>query len=473
MQKKSSRFKQLTEILNVNSEKRIYLIVIFISILIGILSAIFYYNETPSGDASYYFNAASLIKKNISNLLISRRIGVVESLNAIIQGLAFKLPGNDFVAVYILQILAYTVTALFIFKLATKIIGQAGAFITLGFYWINYHNWFQIYNFKPGVWVNLFLIFTFYYAFLIFQEPEKRKNYVLIGISAALLLLTDLRYLPHISIIFFMFIFARGIIFSRIKNIVLSVVIMIILISPWNIRQSMVFNKFVFISDLNMVTISSILNSKNYRSLTNHTYQLVNLDEDEFQNRFWGICDTLKLTPGELIYSRIEAKKISLNSQKVLINEKYLNLLEQGIFTREQIEKIIYKEDNRSKCIKLLKRAVAFWAPFKLKYSYDPLSEYKVFVPPASTTNNINRFLTLGILLPFFVVGIIALFIEKNLFGITLTWVFIIHTFVHILTWIEWRYILPILPLITIVALYGIKKIWVVILSMKFVENFS
>jgi hypothetical protein len=71
------------------SKKRIGIFVFLSTFLVGVLSSYFYYNELPIGDATYYFNAASLIKENITYLLISPRIGVVESFNAIIQGLLF------------------------------------------------------------------------------------------------------------------------------------------------------------------------------------------------------------------------------------------------------------------------------------------------------------------------------------------------------------------------------------------------
>jgi 4-amino-4-deoxy-L-arabinose transferase-like glycosyltransferase len=441
------------------SKKRIGIFVFLSTFLVGVLSSYFYYNELPIGDATYYFNAASLIKENITYLLISPRIGVVESFNAIIQGLLFFLPGSDFFNVYVLQIIIYSLTGLFIYKLAEKFIGRLGGLITFGFYLINYNNWLYIYNFKPGVWVNFILILTVYCSYLVFQKPDKLKNYLLTSVFSALLLLTDLRYLPHLMFIYFMFLFTHTAVLVKIKNIFFSAAVIILLISPWIIRQSLVFDKFVFISDLNTVTINGVFNTERYQSLSNNTDALVQLSEEDFNERFWELSDSLNLTPGEMIYARAEAKKTIINNHNIQLKEKYAKLISDKVFTEEQIASIIQKEESHPGWIKRLKRAAYLWAPFKMKYSYDPLSTYKNFIPPASKTNNLNRFLTLGILLPFLLFGIFFLFKEKNIFGITLTGIFIIHTLIHILTYVQWRYMLPVLPLITLVSIFGAMKI--------------
>jgi hypothetical protein len=434
---------------------------VFLSaIFVGICSGFFYYNKSPVGDATYYFNAANLIKESFANLLSSPRIGVAESLNAIIQGLVFRFPGNDFFGVYFLQIIIYSLTGLYIFKLADKFTGRLGGLLTLGFYLINHNHWVHIYNFKPGVWVNLFFILTIYYAYLVFQQPEKRKNYLITGVFSALLLLTDLRYLPHLLFMYFMFLFTRVSLNQKIKNIALSAVIILILISPWIIRQSMVFNRFIFISDLNTVTINGVLNTERYRSLSDHMGSLAYLTENEFNTRFWELSDSLGLTPGELIYARAETKKSVLNAQNVPLHEKYSELIEKKIFTEEQITSIIYKEESRPVWIQRLKLAAYFWAPFKFRYTYDSLSTYKTFLLPASLTSNLNRIMTLGVLIPFLLLGLFFLIKERNLFGITLAGVFVIHTLVHVLTYVQWRYMLPVLPLVTMVAVFGFNEIY-------------
>jgi hypothetical protein len=185
---------------------------------------------------------------------------------------------------------------------------------------------------------------------------------------------------------------------------------------------------------------------------------LAHLSEDEFNDQFWDLQENLKLTPGELIYARGAAKKTILNAQNVEVSEKYSDLINKKVFTEEQISSIIQREEKRPVWIQRLKLAVYFWAPFKLNYTYNPLSTYKTFLPPASLFNNLNRILTLGILLPFLFLGLFFLLKKRNLFGITLAGIFAIHTLVHVLTYVQWRYLLPVLPLITIAAIYGARS---------------
>ncbi len=438
------------------------LICIFIiCLLIGALSGFKYYNESPTGDAGYYYRAALLLEEHFANLFHSPKIGVIESFNVVFQGIVFKLPGNEFLNVYALQIIIFSITGVLIFSLTRKFIGILGATVTVLFYIINYRHWAHIYNFKPGVWVNLFIVLTLYYAFLVFKNPDNRKNYIWIGVFSAFLLLTDLRYLPHLMFMYFTFLFSQACFSQKHKNISISVGVLIVLITPWVIRQSIVFDRFVFISDYNTLTIHRAFDTPPYRSLTDYSDTLAGIEQDEYEERFWELSESLGLSPGQLIYAWAQTRSARINASDIPISEKYKDIISANIFTEEEIASIIEHKENQSWLLKRINRASSLWSPFRFSYRYDPLHRNGTFLSPASTLNNFNRIATIGIFLPFMLVGLFYIIKRINMFGIVLMGFFVSHTVVHALTSVQWRYMLPILPFVTMVAFYGANELWV------------
>ncbi len=425
---KSNIFKNILNYLNTLPENRIILFIFIASILIAIISGFKYYDRAPSGDATYYYNAAKIIKEKPIGWVSDKKIGVLESLNAIIQGYLILLPGDDFINVYIFQILLYAITSILIYLTSRHLLKPVPSLVVILFYLFNNKHWEGIYNFKPAVWVNLFLIFCIYESFQIVREPQK-KYFILLGISSGLLLLTDLRYIPHLFLIYFVLLFVKKGFCLNLKSIFMSILLAILIITPWVIRQSIVFNKFVLVSDIHQISIEHILNSSRIQELYEHKF-LSNLSEEEFNNKFWEICDSLDLSPGELIYAR------NLNINRGTSLELKSNLL------------LIY-----------LKRALFFWEPFRFSYEFDPYWQEAKIYPPAGLLSNINRIVFFGSLLPFFIVGLILLWRRKIFYAAISTGILFSHTIVHMLTYLQWRYMLPVLPLITIIAIYGIVEI--------------
>jgi hypothetical protein len=461
-------FKELIAKFNQISDNRIGIIVFSLCTILGFLSGLFYFNVLTYGDEFYYYETAKLLKSDFGLLLSTPRIGVTESLNAIIQGAIMLIPGNDFWNVYFIQIIVFSLTGFFIYKLGALFIGKYGALATIFFYMINNYHWAHIYNFKPGVWVNFFLILTLYFAFKEIKEPNRLKFSILIGIFSSLLLLTDLRYLPHLLLIYVFLLLGYTPFKIRVRNFLLSILVLILTLAPWIIRQSIVFDKFIFVSDINTITIKKVLNTKSYQRLEEYASLLEPLSDDKFEAQFWILRDSLKITPGELIYARGNIN-IKENENKST-EEKYANMIAAGTYTKNKIENIIDKKENQNYIRQFLNYAIYLWAPFKFNYSYEPLV-LNNFLPPASKGNNINRIITLGILLPFLLIGGSTLIYKKSKFGTLLVSLFIIHTLIHALTWVEWRYLLPILPLVTMVAVYGIIILYNYFSEIKSAED--
>jgi len=109
----------------------------------------------------------------------------------------------------------------------------------------------------------------------------------------------------------------------------------------------------------------------------------------------------------------------------------------------------------------------SYWRPFNFR-GYFSGNGFR-YIEPWSLRLNIVSILQYGLLLPFFIIGLVLLFFRRNNNGIFLVSIVFIHSFIH--TFIAWgipRYRYPIDAIIIIVAIWGIFE------SIKiFKKNFS
>jgi len=431
------------------------LIVFILAFCIGFISWFHFANLPITGDATYYYHVANIIKDNPANLFTSPNIGILESLNAIIQGFLFLLPGNDIATVFLFHLVLYSLTAVFIFKLANGSLGKIGAIIVLVFFLINHKHWYHIYIFKPGVWVNFLLSVVIYCAYLIYQKSENKRYWIFYGIFTGLLFLQDMRYIPHIGILTLFLIFKTKPLLLYVKRVLLMFVVMLLVITPWIIREYAVFDRFILISDLNTITIHKAFNTSYYRELANYFDFFKNLSDEEFDSKFYKLSDSLNLTPAQLIFAR-ESGKV-LQARKQNINPHHQKLIDKSILSQEQIKQMVEKEENKSKLRQRIEYGLLLWKPFQFKYTYEPMTVSKVITSPWSTLSNLNRMITVGILIPFFIIGMFIIFKRKDFFWIAMFIVLVIHTLIHAFTYSAPRYLLPLLPYYTIISAMGLK----------------
>ncbi len=439
-----------------NNIKQKY-VFIFLTGLIIVSIPWFYFANLPiEGDSTHYFNGAKLIRIDISNLFNDKRIGIVEPLNLVFQGLIMYLPGNRIANVYFFQLIIYALTGVFIFKLTLQLLSEKYAWVVLVFYLINHAHWKFAYNFKPGVWVNFLLSLVLYYSFQILKENKNKKYFILFSVFAALLMLTDFRYSPHLILIIFLVLFSeKKMIYALRKGSVIFFV-MILILTPWTIRQYYVYNRLLLISDLNTMTIHMALNTEKFKSLSKYTFYLNKLPQKEFDVNFMKIADSLNLTPGELIYSKVFATQSKNKDVKFYYNNpQHEFLIKKGVLTRNQVNYLIKQGEGKSKLYLLLLKGLSIWQPFQFNYVYLPWRSDKMISPPWSWKSNINRIITVGIFLPFLLIGIFYSFIKKHKFFIIIFIILLIHTFIHALSWATTRYLLTVLPYITILSLFG------------------
>lgn len=441
-------------------ERHVFLLILLAGLLVATLSGSLFYNETPKGDNSYYYKAANVVKDEPLGWVDSEDIGVVESLNAIVQGYGMLLPGNDFQNVYLIQIIVFALTGLMIYKTARCLLGRMPSLAAVLLFLLNNRHWQHIYYFKPGIWVNLFLISCVYAMFRIVAQPRETKAWVLLGLCSGLLLLTDLRYLPHLALAYLVLLFIRDSFRAKAGRLALAILLAALVITPWVARQSLLHDKFILISDLQGLTFDRALNTPRWQDFQNKRDRwmvLATIPEEEFSLRYRELADSLELTPGELMSARRSASR---KGEWGAANTNQ-EMVASGAPRDAELARAREKYNQWPKLARMLRSAAIFWEPFRFHSSFELNSGGGFFYEPASLTSNLNRFFFLGLLLPFLVIGLVALGKTNAVAAAIATAILVVHTFVHAYVALAiWRYMLPLLPLVSIVAIFGAKNLY-------------
>jgi hypothetical protein len=417
---------------------------------IGLLSGLYFSKFRIEGDAQYYYNSANLIKQDFLNLLNNRNIGITESLNAIFQGILFLLPGNDIWSVYIFQVCIFALTGLIIYKTGLFFLPEKWTLLVVLFFCLNNKIWHMIYSFKPDIWCIFFVSWCFYIVLITAKEPTKRRNWIISGISFGLLLLLDMRFIPYMILLFCFLLFCVKPFSAVLTKIWIIPLLAFLTITPWLIRQYFVFNKVILISELKTLMVSKAMNTPYYNHVIEKKYLIAGLSEHDAFN----VGNKIGLSPSEVIFIR-EGLIIDSAQNKEWCYKHYEPYIKSGVLSILQIEKMIAREEAKPGWIKRLEYGLSIWVPLNLRYHYMPLTVFREIAPPYSLLNNINRIIFIGLLIPFYLIGVLFAYRSREWGLLVITVILIVHTAIHAFTYVDQRYLLPVLPLFTVTALYG------------------
>ena len=206
------------------------------------------------------------------------------------------------------------------------------------------------------------------------------------------------------------------------------VIVVIVLMIPWTVRNYKVYNKPVILTT----------------QTTGFTDRIFGYDSNESNEYAASMYINLKLESSAIdsIKNGDTLDYIRLNTQKLIKSG-----LDDGHYPYNYnlIEKWYY--NFRS-----------FWEPVRFTGYYSG-SGY-VYRGPWSWKHNISEGLTFGLLLPFFLIGGFLTLKRKNRYGIFLLVIIFIHTFLHVvLTYVVPRYRIPIDAFVIIIAFYGLNEV--------------
>ena len=228
------------------NQKNIYLYIFVISAVSRIFIAYFYGDRGLENEWGilaknlYNFNSFSIIKFNdlfVPNLWMPPIYGYFVYVHALIFGL------NENLAAYVIctQIIISSITPIIFYKIISKFFSQnlslIGGFIFSLFPLIVYSS-SQI----SSVSLYQFLFLAFIYLFLNLTNLKSYKNFIIIGFLAGILILTRRDFvLIYIFSLFYLFLFLK----INLKKIIYIVLVTVITISPYLIRNYIAFDKII------------------------------------------------------------------------------------------------------------------------------------------------------------------------------------------------------------------------------------
>jgi hypothetical protein len=398
---------------------KIHILLFFLVIVISLLFFNRYYQEELGGDASGYWHFARQIAENPLFIINSPDFGQLEPVHNVIIGLIYMLPGNPRINLAILQILSFFFILIILYNLSLEFGSTLFAFLVVFWTLTSYRFYVFIWNPARDIWVFFFVTILFYFAYRYFQKTDM-KNLVFFALIAGIVLLTDMRYFAHIGLLGILFLFIPSIsAMQKVKRTGLLCVIIMSVIFPWIYRQYQVFGEWMFISKFRCEMFTKFLNKDKYKSTIHYS-----------------------------------GEQKSIKRSIAYLEEQ----VDQGNLDRELYEKLMRRDQYyfKNKGVGILVKTFEFWRPFNFGYFMMPLVSRKSIRKPWSLQHNLDGILHIGILFPFFLVGVFQIFRIRNLFLIMLTVMIAGHTIMHVLTYVQERYRLIIIPYFFIIGFYGL-----------------
>ncbi len=399
-----------------------YLIIFFLSIIVAIVFFNRYFETEITGDAIRYWNHSEQIALKPSHIFNSPEFGHLEPIHNIIFGFIRMLPGNDRINLGIIQAILFGTILLLLYKFTLNFGNSLFAFFVVFWTFTCYRFYEYVWNPNRDIWVFYFVTTLFYFAYQ-YNKKKDLKNLVWFSIVSGIVLLTDMRYMAHIGLLMLLFLFIPKIrFFNKIKRTFLIVVLIGAIIFPWIYRQYKVFDEWMFISKFRSELFTKVFNKKDYSNTIHHWAE-----------------------------QRGEQKS----------REQLLEQIENGTLDKSVYDRIMKKDNyyNKHKLIGRIAKAGAFWKFCSFDYFMMPLVNKKSIRVPWSLQHNLDGILHIGILIPFFIIGVFFSFKTKNYFFIMLVIMLIGHTFLHVFTYVQERYRLIIIPYYFIIGFYGLFNI--------------
>ena len=303
------------------NQKNLFLSIFFISVLSRSIIAYFYGDRFLENEWAilvknlYNFGHFSLLTFDdlfLPNLWMPPVYGYFIYLHALIFGLNEKLAS----IVIITQILISSITPIIFYRIISNFFSKDLSFIGVlifSLFPLIIYSATQI----SSATIYLFLILCFIYLILHFDDKKKFKYICLIGIIAGILILTrrDFILLYLFSLIYLIFFFK-----INFKKIILILIVSLLTISPYILRNYIAFDKFIIHSGLGY----NVWKAYNPNAKVEGYYE----ESEELKLKISKVKKDINY--------RINEDKIYLNEAKIYINEnpsKYIKLFFNRLFS--------------------------------------------------------------------------------------------------------------------------------------------
>lgn len=344
-----------------------------------------------------------------------------------LMALMMKIFGKGWFSLFILNAFIGSFTCILVYFLGKEIFNKrVGIWAAL---WSTIYVLFIKYVATSGKEIWMTFLFTSIVLLIIkLSKKENRKLTVcILAFLFAFLIHVDERYFSYFFLILLSLIFLRIHDLKKgLKDALYFFLIVIVLMTPWLIRNYYVYNKIV------ILTVRT----------TTLTDKLFGYPKDEFTKSIGVILSKEYLNKAQ-IDSVLLGLKTTHNNGKQISSEQ-IEAMKDGMLPHS-FSKI---EGYWS----ILQR---LWRPVNLKRSYSKNGFY--YESSWSLRHNLSIGLTYGVLLPFAVFGLILLFYKRRKLGIFLLSILFLHTIIHVLIapFTVNRYRIPIDSIIIVLGIYG------------------
>lgn len=355
---------------------------------------------------------------------------------------SYYIGGNHYTSPYILNVLFNCLTILLLYYTLNLISRHRFLSFILSFSLIFYYILWSL-NFSIMMEVTtVFFISLCLYFIAKFYDTQKIKYLYFTSIFQAILCLINNRFIV-LQIVFWMLLFIFIVFKQRvfIKNYFYSFVLFILVLSPWFIRQYIVYDQFVFFTPL-----------------------WHNVIEKKF-----GIFDKVNIST--------DADNLRSITQSPLSYEDYLNdnasneNFKMKSFTKERYLDLIDGVKNNNKSI-VYENFVNYFTLYNNEFRFVNSKDFRLVSPSGMA----KKYTQIIFLIPMIIMSGIAFIIairRKNYYLILLMAFFITHVLLFSFWGFIERYRLTIIPVLFILGSYGVIEFYKIIAKHKLWQKWS
>jgi 4-amino-4-deoxy-L-arabinose transferase-like glycosyltransferase len=435
---------------------------IFISSFFARLSYGFFINTNTSvstyvDDLDYISYANNILSQGIWVPDISKLYSnshLVAPGYPMVVAFLFYLFGQSYTVIILFNSLISSISVVVIFFIGKETFNKQVGLMSSAFATFYVMFYISIPRFLKEDLILLLLVLAVY-----FFIRESKRSYVsyflpLFSLIYGMLIHVDERYFSYLLVFVIGFIFLNkgGNIKRGIKRSLIFIVLVSILMTPWLIRNYVVYgDRVVVITEQTARFTDKIFD---YNPLLSDYGK----KEEKYSRFEWEDSFADNLRANEDIPELKRGKRY--------------RSLQQGVRDGNMPHKFSTTEA-------LVNNFIEHWRPFRLSSGYIG-SGYR-YSKPWSNLHNITSVLTYGILLPFFVVGSVLVFRRRDKYGILILSLIFVNTLLHVLLFAgKERYRVPVDSFIIIISC---KVMYDIILSCrnykyvkkidKFIKKFS
>lgn len=346
----------------------------------------------------------------------------------------FYLFGSNWMIIFLYVSVVSSFIPVLIYLISNKFLNKKTA-ILASFWSIVY-----ILNLKfvptmgKDIWMTLFLLLNVYYLLIILNNnfkdrtlKNKVKIYLISTLIFALSILYDERFLGFMAIFPLLILFLNKHKINGLKIASIYFLLTVIFLLPWNIGNYKKYGKVVILS-------------KRTEHFTDKVFNYESQDHEVMDD----ICGLYGI-----YYLHDNQIDSVINGYITVTDGGYSIPKEMGQAMRNGNLPHPFKWNEA-----LWSRFKEFWRPLDFSNEYQKTGYY--FNGKWSLRHNISTFLSYGILLPFFVLGLFRLMKESRPMFFVFFTIISFYCLIHVATicFTVWRYRVPIDSLIMIIAFY-------------------